>query len=209
MNQKPITEWRATLWRDIRSDLESKPGTTLDWKADAAGNMSIDTKGYTDAIKPLMGWVAQDPENRRLAGEVWAVRFSIRNSKFRPTYEELAVAVRKALKIRDIPQENSAAYKPVTAPVPTVLGIPGATVASAYHGVPMPKRSNITLEDVPTHDNEGNLIGEGRRRVLCSMHRMRGGHHPNPDKEPVLDFEEGPKPKMYEEYCRMVKEGEA
>lgn len=189
------TEWRASLWRDIRSDLESRPGGTLDWRATPDGAMSIDTKGYSGAIRLLMDWVAKSPEKRRMAGEMWEVRFFIRNSEFRPTYAELEKAVRKALKAHDIAEEHPEAYNTVRAPKDTVMGLPAMAVSALYADAAMPRQNNITLAEVPTHDNEGNLIGEGRRRFLCCYHRMRGGHNPNPDKEPPLDFEGGPRPK--------------
>ena len=191
-------EWRAALWRDIRSDLENRPGGALDWRATDEGTMSIDTKGYSEAIRPLMDWVAKNPEKRRAAGEVWQVRFAIRNSEFRPKYDDLAKMVRKALKAHDIAEEHPEAYETVRAPRGAIMGLPAMAVSALYADVSMPKSYNVTLEQVPTHDNEGNLIGEGRRRFLCSYHRMRGGHHPNPDKEPRFDFDAEPRPKTEE-----------
>lgn len=219
-----LTRERAQAWatvaRKVLAALSSQPGIDLSLRREEvnvadfsdrkayeealhlADEAATDRRGYAEAMEPL--------KKLLLAGKigptdakVWQIIFAVRGGKFRPKYAELQEIVCRKLGIdpatinpAPITGADAAARTPVTAPGPTVLGIPGATVASAYHGVPMPKRSNITLEDVPTHDNEGNLIGEGRRRFLCSMHRMRGGHHPNPDKEPVLDFEEGPKPKM-------------
>lgn len=199
-NARNTTPWQARLWRDIQSDIVSKAGPAIEWKS-PEGGMSVDTKGYSDAIKPLLEWIAADEKRSNESPEVWQVRFAIRNSEFRPTYAEVAKFVKKALKLRDLPQENSEAYKPVEAPGPTVMGIPATTVQAAYHGVMMPKRNDIALADVPTHDAQGNLIGEGRRKFLMTMHRMKGGHHPNPEKAPPLfDADElGPMPKMSHE----------
>jgi hypothetical protein len=138
-------------------------------------------KGYADALRPLQDRFTTSKLTQS-STESWEIVFFILNAEFRPTPEALGKRVRKALglPIESVEGHMAEAMKVVTSPQPSVLGIPATTVQAAYNGVAVPKHAT-RIEHIPARDKDGNLIGEGRRKFLLSMARMKDGKRPLPD----------------------------
>lgn len=82
----------------------------------------FDAGEFEKALNPLCLAVAEGRITSD-SPEVWQVRFAIRNSAFRPTYEDVSVLVAKALGQRtSAPPENAEAYRVVTAPKALPVG---------------------------------------------------------------------------------------
>jgi hypothetical protein len=145
----------------------------------------LDDLAIAEAIEPLLSAMKRDYNpalNIRPRGEeLRKIRLGIREygaKKRRPTAEEIARIVDEAMGIdRTIPANVRKIVKAPSAGQSVGMLDP-VTVEAAYKDVRMPRGYQVAIEDVPTHDANGQIIGEGRRKFLCYYHRMRGGLRP-------------------------------
>lgn len=165
-------------------------------------------EAYNAALRPLYllikaQWGKEGAPLYPCEAEIKRIRLAVREfSRYRrvPTAGELQERVDEICGVERqvLSGAERQARTVVASPLgPSILGIPGTTIKAAYRGVAMPRHNDIGLGDVPTHDNEGNLIGEGRRQFLLAMHRMRGELHPSPQEERLRREARmsGPRPK--------------
>lgn len=98
-------EWLA-LFRDICLDIARTPGPSLD---------DFEKRAIAETLLPLADRIVS---GRLLATspEVYRFRFSIRNSKFRPTYDDLKEFLLKSLGIEEVPGHVADARRVVTPP---------------------------------------------------------------------------------------------
>lgn len=140
-------------------------------------------KGYAEAIKPLQDRFLSGKLDAKSA-ESWRVIFFVQNASFRPKPGELAKAVRKelGLPLEDVAGHVAEQRTVVTAPA--ILGIPSATSAAAVRNISVLPKKATRLEQIPTRDDMGNLIGEGRRKFILASLRMKQGLRPLPSASP-------------------------
>jgi hypothetical protein len=177
-------------------DLSKKGSIPLD---------DFDRQAYFKAFKPLMEFAARKGEGGDTAPQVWQVRFAIRNSEFRPSYEAVDGFVCRALGI--VTGGEAATMRPVEAlrqeyadaPAPHAL-IAGSPVDSARTRAKRliaelanraPGNSCKRAEDAVTYVWPGETSGdsplstipvEDRERycqiALLEIQAKGGGRHP-------------------------------
>jgi hypothetical protein len=146
-------------------------------------------RGYAESLKPL--------QDRFLSGalsatsaESWSIIFYVQNAQFRPKPAELGKEVRKALKLPLEAVEGHVAEQRQVVTLPKVLGIPSATSAAAMKDIANVNKKATRLEQVPERDDNGNLIGVGRRQFILASIRMKQGLRPIPSGDAFSDGEE-------------------
>ncbi len=180
-----LRDWN-NLWAEIKLDFARIPGLDMD---------DFDEKAYFHALRPLAEMVVSG-KIRRDDAKVYRVRFYIRGSKFRPTYDELTAALHKELGIEEVPGHVAEERKVFVKPHP--LQIQGSTTARdrarqkldeliartgkegarhshgpevwrpAYPNTPDP------LENVP-EELHADLIDQARQELI----KTGKGRHPN------------------------------
>lgn len=198
---EPLTE-NAREWlifgKNLISMLQRKSGPDITYRlSDDSGTQSMSEAEYAEAqyrdfeasaLRKAYGEALRPMQDRFVTGkmtatspEAWKVVFYLTNVEFRPKPEELGKFIRKTLGLPLDALEGGVAQQRqvVKSPEPQVLGIPGTTVQAAFSQMDVP-RDATRIEHIPNRDNDGNLIGDGRRQFLLSMARMRQGLRPLP-----------------------------
>ena len=149
---------------------------------------AIDRQGYVEACAPLreaLGEGRLTPTSPEVWRIVFAVRgFEVKGFKRRPTFSEVTDIVRRELKIIVATGADVEARRVTSAPTSPMIGIPGTTVQAAYRDIDLPTKNgkvihDITPDDLPDHDRNGELLGQGRKEFLTTMHRMIGKLDPD------------------------------
>lgn len=148
-----------------------------------------DRRGYNQAFAPLRALVMSG-KVKSTDAKVWKLTFAIGKKEFRPKFGEVEEMV---LSVFEIPRTGAdvEARKVVGDPRErSVLGIPATAVKAAHKDITSIPKNATRIEHIPTHDDQGNLIGEGRRKFLLAMTRMKQGLRPLPSGDAFSDGEE-------------------
>jgi hypothetical protein len=229
----PAQQW-ANISRHIFTLLNGKPGSNMLYrlkddenyphnmtkeeasKAEEVSQIATtDRRGYAQVLQPLQA-VVLSGEVTNTDPRIWKLIFAIQNSSFRPTFGEVEDALYKAFKWEKPRELSGAEYEQrrvVVRPTnPELLGIPQTTVLAAAKDITInPKATRI--DQMPTHDDKGNLLGEGRRKFLLAMTRMKAGLRPLPSASDFEDEEgdgdmtpQSPTPKKVTENDNMTED---
>lgn len=146
-------------------------------------------RGYAASLKPLQDRFLSGAMSATSA-ESWNIIFFVQNAQFRPKPAELGKAVRKALKLPLEAVEGHVAEQRQVVTLPKVLGIPSATSAAAVKDISIVPKKATRLEQIPERDDNGNLIGIGRRQFILASLRMKQALRPLPSGDAFSDGEE-------------------